>query len=160
MDPRTTFDSAHDLAGALEAVGYLTDDALATVVVAGPAHAAPAAARGRAGHRQDRPGRGAGRRRSTCPLIRLQCYEGIDATQALYDWDFPRQILHLRALEAAPAPVDDVEAAEKQPVRRAVPARPAGAARRCARRPAVLLVDEVDRADDEFEAFLLEVLST
>ena len=91
------------------------------------------------------------------PLIRLQCYEGIDATQALYDWDFPRQILHLRALEAAGGA--DVEEAEKSLYdERFLLARPVLAALQ--QSPAVLLVDEVDRADDEFEAFLLEVLST
>ena len=93
------------------------------------------------------------------PLIRLQCYEGIDAAQALYDWDFPRQILHLRALEAARA-APTLERGREEPVRRALPARPAGAAGAPAERRRVLLVDEVDRADDEFEAFLLEVLST
>jgi MoxR-like ATPase len=92
------------------------------------------------------------------PLVRLQCYEGIDATQALYDWDFPRQILHLRALEAAGAG-SDVEEAEKSLYdERFLLARPVLAALQ--QSPAVLLVDEVDRADDEFEAFLLEVLST
>lgn len=92
------------------------------------------------------------------PLVRLQCYEGIDATQALYDWDFPRQVLHLRALEAAGG-TGAVEEAEKSLYdERFLLARPVLAALQQA--PAVLLVDEVDRADDEFEAFLLEVLST
>jgi MoxR-like ATPase len=87
----------------------------------------------------------------------LQCYEGIDASQALYDWDFPRQILHLRALEAAGGA--DVEEAEKSLYdERFLLARPVLAALQ--QSPALLLVDEVDRADDEFEAFLLEVLST
>ena len=91
------------------------------------------------------------------PLIRLQCYEGIDAAQALYDWDFPRQILHLRALEAGGGA--DVEEAEKSLYdERFLLARPVLAALQ--QSPALLLVDEVDRADDEFEAFLLEVLST
>ena len=89
--------------------------------------------------------------------MRLQCYEGIDATQALYDWDFPRQILHLRALEAGGGA--DVEEAEKSLYdERFLLARPVLAALQ--QSPALLLVDEVDRADDEFEAFLLEVLST
>ncbi len=94
------------------------------------------------------------------PLIRLQCYEGIDATQALYDWDFPRQILHLRALEAVSGGGGgDVAEAEKSLYdERFLLARPVLAALQ--QSPAVLLVDEVDRADDEFEAFLLEVLST
>ncbi len=94
------------------------------------------------------------------PLVRLQCYEGIDATQALYDWDFPRQVLHLRALEAvARGDHGDVEEAEKSLYdERFLLARPILTALQ--QSPAVLLVDEVDRADDEFEAFLLEVLST
>ncbi len=94
------------------------------------------------------------------PLIRLQCYEGIDASQALYDWDFPRQILHLRALEAVRGeePADAQEAEKSLYDERFLLARPVLQALQQA--PAVLLVDEVDRADDEFEAFLLEVLST
>jgi MoxR-like ATPase len=90
-------------------------------------------------------------------LVRLQCYEGIDATQALYDWDFPRQILHLRALEAGGGA--DAEEAEKSLYdERFLLARPVLAALQHS--PSLLLVDEIDRADDEFEAFLLEVLST
>ncbi len=94
------------------------------------------------------------------PLIRLQCYEGLDAAQALYDWDFPRQLLHLRAAEAAG--VHDADRLEAELYdRRFLVARPLLQALEgsTAGRPAVLLVDEVDRADDEFEAFLLEVLS-
>ncbi|TQK50403.1 MoxR-like ATPase [Streptomyces sp. SLBN-118] len=90
------------------------------------------------------------------PLIRLQCYEGIDASQALYDWDFPRQLLHLRAAEAAG--VTDAERLESELYsRRFLIARPLLQALQT--QPSVLLVDEVDRADDEFEAFLLELLS-
>ncbi|MGI8333955.1 AAA family ATPase [Actinomadura scrupuli] len=90
------------------------------------------------------------------PLIRLQCYEGLDASQALYDWDFPRQLLHLRAAEAAG--VTDVGRLESELYdRRFLVARPLLQALETS--PSVLLVDEVDRADDEFEAFLLEVLS-
>jgi MoxR-like ATPase len=94
------------------------------------------------------------------PLIRLQCYEGLDAAQALYDWDFPRQLLHLRAAEAAG--VHDADRLEAELYdRRFLVARPLLQALEGSTpgRPAVLLVDEVDRADDEFEAFLLEVLS-
>ncbi|MFF2852225.1 AAA family ATPase [Streptomyces sp. NPDC058001] len=90
------------------------------------------------------------------PLIRLQCYEGIDASQALYDWDFPRQLLHLRAAEAAG--VTDADRLEGELYdRRFLIARPLLQALET--HPSVLLVDEVDRADDEFEAFLLELLS-
>ena len=94
-------------------------------------------------------------------LLRLQCYEGIDASQALYDWDFPRQLLHLRAAEsthaAGGAPMDAAVLEAEVYSRRFLLARPLLAALETS--PAVLLVVEVDRADDEFEAFLLEVLS-
>lgn len=85
-------------------------------------------------------------------LVRLQCYEGLDAGQALYEWDYPKQLLHLRAAEARNSAVGDVYGAEfllERPLLRSL--RSAGGA--------VLLVDEVDRADSEFEAFLLEFLS-
>lgn len=94
------------------------------------------------------------------PLVRLQCYEGIDASQALYDWDFPRQILHLRALEAVGSGNDDLTVASAEASlydERFLLDRPVLRALR--ESPALLLVDEIDRADDEFEAFLLEVLS-
>ncbi|OZM70119.1 ATPase [Amycolatopsis antarctica] len=91
------------------------------------------------------------------PIIRLQCHEGIDAAQALYEWDFPRQLLHLRALEAAGGGGLDVEAAEQSLyTRRFLLARPL--LRALVEAPCVLLVDEIDRADDEFEAFLLQLL--
>jgi MoxR-like ATPase len=87
-------------------------------------------------------------------LLRLQCYEGIEASQALYDWDFPRQILHLRAAGDA-ADTAALEASLYE--RRFLVARPILQA--IERSPTVLLIDEIDRADDEFEAFLLEVLA-
>jgi MoxR-like ATPase len=94
-------------------------------------------------------------------LVRLQCYEGLDAAQALYDWDFPRQILHLRAVEAAAGAAGERpdEAALEASLydRRFLIARPLLQA--LERSPCVLLVDEIDRADDEFEAFLLELLA-
>jgi MoxR-like ATPase len=94
-------------------------------------------------------------------FVRLQCYEGLDAAQALYDWDFPRQILHLRAVEAASVAAGerpDREALEASLYdRRFLIARPLLQA--LERSPCVLLVDEIDRADDEFEAFLLELLA-
>jgi MoxR-like ATPase len=91
-------------------------------------------------------------------LVRLQCYEGIDASQAVYEWDYSRQLLHLRAVEASHQEVDEDELYSerflvKRPLLRALSASSASAA------PPVLLIDEVDRADDEFEAFLLEILS-
>src|SRR3954470_17183593 len=148
--------SADDVAARLGDTGYLCDDALATVTFLALRLQRPLLLEGE-------PGTGktalaeAIAEALDLPLVRLQCYEGIDATQALYDWDFPRQILHLRALEAAGG--TDVEEAEKSLYdARFLLARPV--LRALQDSPAVLLVDEVDRADDEFEAFLLEVLST
>ncbi|MGI5244210.1 AAA family ATPase [Dactylosporangium sp. CA-139066] len=90
-------------------------------------------------------------------LIRLQCYEGLDAAQALYDWDFPRQVLHLRALEATRHAQSAEELEADLYDRRFLLARPLLQA--IERSPCVLLVDEIDRADDEFEAYLLELLA-
>jgi len=94
-------------------------------------------------------------------LLRLQCYEGIDAAQAVYEWDYSRQLLHLRAVEAKGEEVVEDELYSerflvKRPLLRAIgyEGEALGAVT-----PPVLLVDEVDRADDEFEAFLLEILS-
>jgi MoxR-like ATPase len=149
--------SPGELADRLAGTGYLCDPDLATVAYLALRMRRPLLLEGE-------PGTGktalaeAVAEALELPLIRLQCYEGIDATQALYDWDFPRQILHLRALEAAGAR-DSVEEAEKSLYdERFLLARPV--LRALQQAPAVLLVDEVDRADDEFEAFLLEVLST
>ena len=89
-------------------------------------------------------------------LIRLQCYEGIDTNQALYEWDYARQMLQIRALSERQAAEDD--AVDKLFGPKFLLERPLLAAIRAGDQ-AVLLIDEIDRADDEFEAFLLEVLS-
>ncbi len=151
------FATAGDLAARLAETGYLADESLATIAFLALEMQRPLLLEGE-------PGTGktalaeALAQALDAPLVRLQCYEGIDATQALYDWDFPRQILHLRTLEAAGQTIDVDKAESSLFDERFLLARPVLRALRDA--PAVLLVDEIDRADDEFEAFLLEVLST
>ena len=94
-------------------------------------------------------------------LIRLQCYEGIDASQAVYEWDYAKQLLHLRASEVTGLASEiDLELLEGEIYdEKFLIRRPLMRALEPAELPPVLLIDEVDRADDEFEAFLLEVLS-
>jgi MoxR-like ATPase len=143
------------LAAALREQGYLPEDGLATAAYLAIRMHRPLFLEGDAGVGKTSLAEAlagvTGR-----ALIRLQCYEGIDASQALYDWDFPRQVLHLRASETAG--VVQAEALERSLYdRRFLIARPI---LRAIESPgAVLLIDEIDRADDEFEAFLLEVLA-
>jgi MoxR-like ATPase len=148
--------SPADVAARLADTGYLCDDDLATVAFLGLSMQRPLLLEGEPGTGKTALAEAVAESLGL-PLVRLQCYEGIDATQALYDWDFPRQILHLRALEAAGG-ADPEEAEKSLYDERFLLARPVLAALQ--QSPVVLLVDEVDRADDEFEAFLLEVLST
>jgi len=90
------------------------------------------------------------------PLVRLQCYEGIDAAEALYEWNYPRQLLAIRRAEAGGEALDEADLFGpayliRRPLLRAL--------EHPGPRPAVLLIDEIDRADDDFEAFLLELLA-
>jgi MoxR-like ATPase len=148
-------DSPADLAARLDVAGYLADEGLATAAFLALRMGRPLFLEGEAGVGKTALAQALAKV-AGAELIRLQCYEGLDSTQALYDWDFPRQLLHLRAAEAGGQV--DVEAVERDLYdRRFLVARPL--LRALETSPAVLLVDEVDRADDEFEAFLLEVLS-
>lgn len=152
-----------EIASRLARTGYLCDNDLATVTFLALRMQRPLLLEGEPGTGKTALAEALAQTLGL-PMVRLQCYEGIDATQALYDWDFPRQILHLRALEATAARHSggdgpSVADAEKSLYdERFLLARPVLQALQ--QSPAVLLIDEVDRADDEFEAFLLEVLST
>jgi MoxR-like ATPase len=147
------FATPADVAAALDGAGYLPDTGIATAAFL-------AMRMGRPLFLEGDPGVGKTSLAQAladitgAELIRLQCYEGIDASQALYDWDFPRQVLHLRAAGEASDP-GQLEASLYE--RRFLIARPILQA--LERSPSVLLIDEIDRADDEFEAFLLEVLA-
>jgi MoxR-like ATPase len=155
---QTSISSAAALAEMLAATGYLADEGLATIGYLALSMERPLLLEGEPGTGKtslaEALAEGFG-----LPLIRLQCYEGIDASQALYDWDFTAQILHLRSVEAgggAGMSVAELESSLYD--KRFLLARPILKALQ--QSPAVLLIDEIDRADDEFEAFLLEVLST
>jgi MoxR-like ATPase len=156
----TTPDSPAALARALNGAGYLADEGLATAGYLALRLGRPLFLEGDAGVGKTAFAQALAEA-TGAQLVRLQCYEGLDVSQALYDWDFPRQILHLRTVEAA------AEASGERPDlaelsaslydRRFLIARPL--LRALETSPCVLLIDEIDRADDEFEAFLLEVLA-
>lgn len=144
------------LAGALADTGYLADDTLATAGWLALRLARPLFLEGDAG--VGKTAFAAALAAATgLEMVRLQCYDGLDVTQALYDWDFPRQILHLRTLEATGELGDTARVQASLYDRRFLLARPL--LRALENAPCLLLIDEVDRADDEFEAYLLELLS-
>jgi MoxR-like ATPase len=144
-------DTPEELASGLAGTGYLPDDGIAIAAFLAVRMKRPLFLEGEPGTGKTSLATALSEALGV-PLIRLQCHEGIDATQALYDWDFPRQLVHLRVLESS----GDVDEASLY-TRRFLLARPL--LRALEEAPCVLLVDEIDRADDEFEAFLLEVLS-
>jgi MoxR-like ATPase len=148
----TTVDDVRD---ALAANDYLADEGLATAIFLALELERPLLLEGEAGVGKTEVAKVLARW-TGAELVRLQCYEGIDAAQAVYEWDYSRQLLHLRAAEASGGPVDEDELySERFLVRRPL----LQAIASDGPTPPVLLVDEVDRADDEFEAFLLEILA-
>jgi MoxR-like ATPase len=143
------------LAARLERVDYLADEGLATAMFLSLRLPQPLLLEGEAGVGKTEAAKALAAVLDT-PLIRLQCYEGIDAAEALYEWNYPRQLLRIRLAEASGADVAEEElfGAEyliRRPLMRAL--------EHAGPRPAVLLVDELDRADDDFEAFLFELLA-
>ncbi|HEX9356630.1 MAG TPA: MoxR family ATPase [Streptosporangiaceae bacterium] len=148
-------DTVGELTEILRQGGYLADRGLATALFVGLSMHRPVLLEGEVGVGKTEVAKvlaeAFGRR-----LIRLQCYEGIDTNQALYEWDYARQMLYIRALSQRQ--VSEEEAVDKVFGPRFLLERPLLDAVRAGDQ-AVLLIDEVDRADDEFEAFLLEVLS-
>lgn len=152
--------STQDVATALTQHGYLADEGLATAVFLSLSLGRPLFLEGEAGVGKTELAKTIARWQNT-ELIRLQCYEGIDIAQAVYDWDYSRQLLHLRAAEATgEATRTDTSSLEGQLYdERFLLKRAILRALDFTDTPPVLLIDEIDRADDEFEAYLLEVLS-
>src|SRR5262245_8710804 len=148
-------ETVDDVRAALADHQYLADEGLATAIYLAMRLKRPLLLEGEAGVGKTEVAKVLSRWTGG-ELLRLQCYEGIDAAQAVYEWDYARQLLHLRAVEASGREVDEDELYSerflvRRPLLRALASTAAS--------PPVLLIDEVDRADDEFEAFLLEILS-
>jgi len=146
--------SVEDVERSLQAESYLPDRGLATAIFLALQMRRPLLLEGEAGVGKTEVGKTLARTLGA-RLIRLQCYEGIDAAQALYEWDYARQLLYARTLQEGEVAAERVSALYGPDF---LVERPLLAAIR-AGSGAVLLIDELDRADDEFEAFLLEVLS-
>ncbi len=145
-----------ELLEAMESDGYIADEAIATAVFLAQDLRKPLLVEGDAGVGKTELAKELARLRAT-ELIRLQCYEGLDVSTALYEWNYPRQMLRVRMGEQEGKSAAEMEQAVfgrsyllERPLLRAITRREG---------PAVLLIDEVDRADEAFEAFLLELLS-
>ena len=149
-------DEIRTIQALMEGADYVTDAAIATSVYLGMTLKKPLLIEGHAGVGKTEVAKVMARMLET-NLIRLQCYEGLDAAQALYEWNYPKQLLHIKLEESTEHSLQQKEAAIfsepfliKRPLLQAITQDA---------RPPVLLIDEVDRSDEEFEAFLLEVLS-
>src|SRR6476646_10845397 len=143
------------LARGLADADYLVDESLATSMFLGVRLPQPLLLEGEAGVGKTEAAKALAVVLDT-PLVRLQCYEGIDAAEALYEWNYPRQLLSIRLADAGGTTLreEDLFGPEyliRRPLLRAL--------EHPGPRPAVLLIDEIDRADDDFEAFLLELLA-
>jgi MoxR-like ATPase len=143
------------LAQRLAGVDYLVDEGLATSMFLSLRLPQPLLLEGEAGVGKTEAGKSLAAVLDT-PLIRLQCYDGIDAAEALYEWNYPRQLLSIRLADASGTNISEEELFGsdyliRRPLLRAL--------EHPGPRPAVLLIDEIDRADDDFEAFLLELLA-
>ena len=156
----TTPTSVSEVVSGLAANGYLADEGLATAIFLSLTMGRPLLLEGEPGVGKTEVAKALSALTGG-EMLRLQCYEGLDASQALYEWDYPRQLLHLRAAEAAGTISADVAVVENELYsERFLVRRPLLDAISDRHRIApVLLIDELDRADDEFEAFLLEVLA-
>ena len=145
------FHTIDELEEALRRADYLPDRGLATALFLSLALEKPLLLEGEAGVGKTEAAKALA---SALParLIRLQCYEGLDVSHAVYEWNYPRQLLHIRAAQEGTVSEDELFGPEfliRRPLLEAIDTE----------EPVVLLIDEVDRADEEFEAFLLEVLS-
>jgi MoxR-like ATPase len=150
---------ARDLTLGLREHDYLADEGLATAIFLALKLRKPLFLEGEAGVGKTEVAKVLSRILDT-PLIRLQCYEGIDVYQAVYEWDYARQLLHIRAAEALGGEEDREHLERDLYTREFLVSRPLlQALEHRGPSPPVLLIDEVDRSDDEFEAFLLEILS-
>ena len=149
-------DEIRTIQALMEGADYVTDAAIATSVYLGMTLKKPLLIEGHAGVGKTEVAKVMARMLET-NLIRLQCYEGLDAAEALYEWNYPKQLLHIKLEESTEHSLQQKEAAIfsepfliKRPLLQAITQEA---------RPPVLLIDEIDRSDEEFEAFLLEVLS-
>ena len=145
------FESIDQLEDALRRADYLPDRGLSTALYLALALSKPVLLEGEAGVVKTEAAKALASVLDA-RLIRLQCYEGLDVAHAVYEWNYPRQLLHIRAAQEGTLREEDLFGPEyliRRPLLEAIDSE----------EPVVLLIDEIDRADDEFEAFLLEVLS-
>src|SRR5437773_8726213 len=145
------FATIEELEGALRGAEYLPDRGLATALYLALRLEKPLLLEGEAGVGKPEAAK-AMARALPARLIRLQCYEGLDVAHAVYEWNYSRQLLHIRAAQEGTVSEEELFGPEyliRRPLLEAIESD----------EPVVMLIDEIDRADDEFEAFLLEVLS-